>query len=107
MNDGKYIRPPDAADKLDAAQRRYIQSKKGKAALRRYFQGRGKEAIRRYHNSEKGKAALARTQQKYYHKRKTELQVAEACTRYLQQNPGKTVEDFLKEMQNGQDISSR
>lgn len=69
------------ADSLDESQRRYIHSKKGKAALRRYFQ------------SDKGKEAFRRD----YQRRKRELELVRAYLAWLKTNPNRTVEDFLSE----------
>ena len=61
----------DAADNIDAAQRRYFQS-------------------------EKGKAALAKTQGKYYHdKKKPQLEMVKAFKDWKEQHPDGTVEEFL------------
>ena len=61
------------------------------------------EAAKRYFQSEKGKAALKRTQGKYYHeKKKPENKLAKAYKVWTQDNPGRTVEDFLNGL-NGQD----
>jgi len=70
---------PDWEDPLDKAKKRYFDSEKGKAALKRYFQ------------SDKGKAAFKRQYQKQ--------KLARLCKEWLEQNPGKTVEDFLREIQ--------
>lgn len=75
----------DAADKLDAAQRRYFKTEKGKRALKKYAQ------------SEKGKGALRDAQKRHYDKTKREKELAEACRLFLAADPGKTVADFLKE----------
>ena len=72
IDDEDYV---DPADKIDEAQRRYMRTPKGKAALKK-------------------------TQAKYYHgKAKPQLKLTAACSEYLQDNPDKTVEDFLKEFQ--------
>ena len=62
------------------------------------------EATKRYLNSEKGKAALKQTQNKYYQeKRKPKRELAKAYAIWIQANPGRTVEDFLKEMNGRED----
>jgi len=84
-----------AANKLDDAQRKYFSSEKGKDALRRYF------------GSEQGKQALRRAQATYYRKQKALLEFAKQCEEWLEQNPGKTVEDFLEGIQNEQNSDNR
>lgn len=120
--DGKYIRAPNSADKIDAAQQRYFKSKKGKEAIQRYLQSdAGEAAKKRYFDSEKGKAALKRYAEseggrealrkaafKYYHdKKKPERELVQLCVAFLEKNPDKTIEDFIGEVSGGQDTSSR
>ena len=70
----------DAADKIDAAAKRYFQS-------------------------EKGKAALKRTQGKYYQeKKKPERELAKTYGQWLKTHPDKSVEDFLKETTDGRAV---
>lgn len=55
-------------------------------------------AKKKYFSTKKGKEALKRAQSKYYHgKKKPENELARAFQEWLEQNPGKTVEDFLNE----------
>lgn len=95
----KYLRPPDAADKVDAAQRKYFRSERGKAAQKRWRDSEGgKEALKRYLRSDKGKEALKRAQLKYYNdKGRTGNALAKAYLEWLEANPNGTAEDFLKE----------
>lgn len=90
-----------AQQKIEEAAERYWKSEKGKAVQKRYnLTSQGKEAQTRYLQSEKGKAALLR----YYlsekgtetRKRRTELQnLLNQCNKFLEENPDKTIEDFL------------
>lgn len=72
--------PEDAYAKIEEAQRKYFSSPKGKKVKRRYFQ------------SEKGKEA----QHNYYERKTARNRFTEECVTFLQDNPGKTVEDFLQ-----------
>ena len=75
-----YYSDDSFADSLDEAQRKYITSPKGKAALKRYAQSdKGKENFRRY-----------------YQKKKKEGQVVEFFLKWQKDNPTKSLEDFLK-----------
>jgi hypothetical protein len=96
----------DAYDKIERAKKKYNSSEKGKAAINRYFSSeKGKEARKRYLNSEKGREALLR----YYNSEKAKtarerrqalLKLFRRADKYLKENPGKTIEDFLKEINN-------
>ena len=78
---------PNYEDPLEKAKKKYIGSKKGRAALKRYF------------DSDKGKKALKKARSRHYEQKvKPEAKLAEACTTFLKNNPSKTVEDFLKEV---------
>jgi hypothetical protein len=88
MSDEELLKK-DAADRIEEAQRRYFKSEKGRASQRRYIK------------SEKGKKTLSKVQKDYYQRKKEKEAFAEACIQYLQDNPDKTVHDFLKEYQNG------
>jgi len=100
----------DTADKIDATNRRYLKSEKGKQAQKRYLSSdKGKEAINNYLMSEKGKAAQLRYRLSekgtlaQEHQRVLRKLLRQAAN-YLDRNPGKTLEDFLttlKEASNG------
>lgn len=93
-------------DPLDKAKQRYFKSKKGRKAQRRYHQSEaGKTASRRYFSSEKGKMvqlryALSPKGQLVQECKRRDRTLARALSRYLKEHPGKTVEDFLKEVRN-------
>lgn len=92
----------DAADKIDASRRKYSRSDKRKEAQDRYEESdKGQSTLIRYNQSEK--ARLIR--QKYYYTGKGQLRHKEdnerkkqmrIIAKFLQDNPGKTVEDYLK-----------
>ena len=91
----------DSYSKIEKSNRRYLSSEKGKTAKRRYdLSEKGKEARDRYLKSEKGQAALLR----YYlsdkgaetRQRRNEInQLIAQCTKFLAENPGRTIQDFL------------
>lgn len=90
-------------DTTDKAKKKYFKSKKGKEALKKYREsGKGKEAQERYQNSELGMQARLR----YYYSekgtkvRRSQQEMQKLLRRYasyLEDNPGKTIEDFLKD----------
>lgn len=100
-------RPPtynlETVEKLEAAQRKYWKSEKGKRALRNYAESpKGQKAIRKYQNSEKGKL----TRQRYYQTDKGKAahlsqneqdKLFRLFIRWEKSHPGKTMTDFLKE----------
>lgn len=86
-SDKKYQKGPAGK----ATQERYQKSQKGKDAKRRYFQTeKGKMAVLKYYLSEKGKS-----------RRRAKGRVnslLSACNKFLEENPTKTVEDFLAQL---------
>jgi len=93
--------------KTPEAQILYSQSEKGKAQQEAWRHSQeGLERLRRYDQSPKGKLA----KRKYYygpkgqaaHKRhKTKVAGFKSLEKWLKDNPGKTLQDFLKETQSG------
>lgn len=83
---------PDHEDPLDKAKKKYANSPKGKAAHRRAVKG----PVKRYLQTDKGKKALKKH---YEEKVKPQMALAKACKQWLKEHPGKTVEDYLKEVQ--------
>jgi len=91
--------------KMEEASRRYQGSEKGKAVKKKYDSSpKGKGARERYLRSEKGQMALLR----YYlsdkgvetRQRTKELnQLLSQCKTFLEDNPTKTVGDFLQTLQ--------
>ena len=94
--------PKDTYTPVEEAQKRYLNSEKGKSAVKRYQQSEsGKAAQRRYLESEKGKAALLR----YYlsEKAQTQREQKSAMVKlfrkleaFLKFHPDKTTEDFFE-----------
>lgn len=95
-----------AADKIDAAIRKYNKSIKRRNAQRR-FEGTegGKATIEKYQDSEKFKLS----QQKYYHskkgqkahkKRRAVVKDFRDAEKWLKEHPGSSYKDYLKEQQN-------
>jgi len=92
----------EAADKIDAATRKYNKSPKRREAQRKYeAKKKGQAAIEKYQDSEKFKLGL----QKYYFSSKGQeahqrrgvvLKDYRKAAKWLADNPGKTYEDFLK-----------
>jgi len=83
-----YYSNDDFAESLDESQRRYLKTDKGKAALKRYAQ------------SDKGKA----NQKRYYQKKKATQQLIELFRSWVEEHPGKTIEDFLQETANDRTV---
>jgi len=91
--------------KTPEAQILYSQSEKGKAQQEAWRHSQeGLERLRRYDQSPKGKLA----KRKYYygpkgqaaHKRhKVKVTKFKSLKKWLEDNPGKTIQDFLKEVQ--------
>ena len=94
----------EAADRIDATQKRYSRGEKNKAAQRRYRGSpRGRAAQQKFTLTEKFKLAY----QKYYYSDKGQaahlarrelVKDFRVAARWLRDNPGKTFEDFLKEV---------
>lgn len=62
------------------------------------------KAKQKYFSTEKGRGALKKAQAKYYRRKtKPKNEVAKACAEWLEQNPDKTVEDYINE----QSLNSR
>ena len=74
----------DTYDRIEEAKRKYFRSEKGKAAFRRYY------------DSEKGQMRRRRLKM-------LDL-LAKECSTFLQDNPDKTVEDFLNQIQGGNNV---
>lgn len=95
----------DSATRLEEAQLRYSRSEKGRTKRKeRRSTETYKTEQKRFFHSEKGKA----TQLKYRSspkgvvgkdKRDSVCKLTQACADYLEQNPDKTVQDFLNETQ--------
>lgn len=104
MDDRIPSRQEIAQQKIEEAAERYWKSEKGRAVQKKYnLTSLGKEARTRYLKSEKGKAALL----KYYlsekgletRERQAELRkLLTQCEKYLSENPDKTIEDFLTQL---------
>jgi len=96
-----------AADKVDEAQRKYNKSPKFKAALKRYRStDKGQAANRRFAQSEKSKLVNQRyrfsEKGRSAHETRSKLvKDFRAVARWLKDNPGKTMDDYLKEKFNG------
>lgn len=99
--------PNDSYSKLEEAQKRYLNSEKGKTAVKRYKQSeKGKDAQQRYLQSERGQAALLR----YYLSEKAQTQRQQRAAllklfrrldKILGLNPDKSIEDALNEIGGG------
>ncbi len=89
---------------IDKYMKKYLASAKGKAARDKYNKsGKGKAARERYLNSEKGKAAalkyrLSKKGKKTQDKQRSKTGVLKECSKWLENNPGKTPQDFFKEV---------
>lgn len=93
-----------AADKLDAARRRWSKTPKRKEAQRRYEEKeKGQATIKKYQQTEKFKLSV----QKYYFskkgqdahlKRRKLVKDFRQAAKWLKEHPGKTYEDYLKEL---------
>ena len=91
----------DSYSRIEKANKKYLNSELGKAAVKRYMSSDlGKKARQRYLKSEKGQMALLR----YYLSEKgvTTRQHRNEITKlfvhlskYLKENPDKNIEDFL------------
>ena len=94
----------ESADKIDQAQKKYNRSPKRRAAQRRYEgKEKGQEALGKYQDTEKFRLA----QQKYYYtdkgqeahqRRRGTLKDFRRIQRWLQEHPGKTYEDYTREV---------
>jgi hypothetical protein len=94
----KYLRATDAADKINEAQRKYFQTEKGKQARSRYQRSElGRTANREWAKTDAGKFVQTKAQRKYYLKKKAEREIAKAFQVWSVDNPGKTIEDFMRE----------
>lgn len=95
----------EAANKLDASQRKYNKTPKLRAAQKRYKETpKGKAAQQKYTQSEKFKLAC----QKYYCSDKGQVSYLgrrqlvkdfRGLARWLKNNPGKTFDDWSKEQE--------
>jgi len=94
----------DSYSKIEESNKRYLNSEKGKQAKRRYdLSDKGREARGRYLESEKGQAALLRyylsekgATTRQHHNEMTKLFIQ--LNKYLEENPNKTIEDFLSSL---------
>jgi len=91
----------DPAEKIDKAIKKYKQSEKGKQAQEKYFNSdKGKKARDAYLKSEKGQAALLRYRlspkgQEAYKKYSNLKGFLRKAAKYMEENPGSTLDDFL------------
>ncbi len=89
------------ADRMDATEKRYRSSEKGKDAQKRYLSSKkGRNSQRIYLNSEKGLAAqlryrLSEKGMSTTQKRQQLAKLADQAITFLEENPDKTVEDYL------------
>lgn len=87
---------------FELAQDKYGQSEKGKANAKKWNSSEsGVSAREKYLDSEKGKMAQLRyylsDRGKTTRQRRNELQkLMRQCANYIEENPGKTVDDFLQ-----------
>lgn len=87
-------------EKTKESQKRYLNSEKGKKVTKKYLLSeKGKEAREKYLQSEKGKAAklrylLSEKGAQYVEKQSRKLKLAYQCTKWLRDNPDKTIVDF-------------
>jgi len=92
-----------AADRLDAATRRYNKSPKRKKAQKKYGEtDKGKVTAEKYQDTEKFHLALqkyylSKKGQQAYQKRGTIVKDFRKATKWLKGHPGMTYEDYLKE----------
>ena len=99
------VKERDPADKLEDAYQKYIHSEKGKEALKRHLNSdESKEARRRYSHSEAGKAAqlryrLSEKGKETYKRGRATVRALRECQKWLEENPGKTPQDFLAQIQ--------
>lgn len=90
----------ESADKIDRTFKKYRQSDKGKEAVERYRTSeKGKETREKYTSTEKGKLTLKKYYespkgQKAHAKRRQKVQGFRDAQRWLEENPGKTFEDY-------------
>ncbi len=97
----------DSQEKIENANKRYLDSDKGKAAVEKYLNSeKGKEARKKYFGSEAGKAA----QLKYQLSEKGQAQkdrvqffnhLITNYNKWLKSNPEGSLEQFLVENSNG------
>jgi len=101
----------DPAEKIDAAQRRYNKSEKGRVAHKKHQQSeKGKGTASRYAKSEKGKLS----KEKYRHspkgkafqnKKNENEKMLRRAHKWLKDNPGKTFNDFLKLQKESEELN--
>ena len=92
----------DSFDKLSETERRYNQSEKGKAVIkRRNHSPEGKESRKKYLESEKGKTAqlryyLSSKGQETRQQKNETNKVLRRWAKWKLENPEGTIEEFLK-----------
>lgn len=107
-SEGKHlVDAVEAADKIDAAHRKYSRSEKARANQRKYNKSEaGRASFKRITKTEKYKIA----QRKFYYspkgiearlRRQEKVKDFKQIEKWLKANPGKTVEDYWKEKDNG------
>lgn len=101
--EGQHRAGADAADKIDSNHDKYLQTDKGKAALKRYRESdKGKAARQRHEETDKSKLTKA----KYYRSEKGQMahnkykdrqKLLTRIKNWIDENPGKTSTDYFKE----------
>ena len=82
------------SDKGKEKQKNWRETEEGQQHIRDYMKSpKGKLALRKYYYGPKGQAA--------HRRHKTKVVGFKVIEKWLRSNPGKTIEDFLKENQNG------
>jgi len=85
----------DQSIKGKSSKKRYALSQKGKDNQKRYSKtGKARSALRKYYNSEKGQEGVKTRAETIQEFKKIQI--------WLRTNPGKTVEDYLKENQSNE-----
>jgi len=105
----KKVSKEDAADKIDRAQQKYHKTDKAKQVKKKYWATpKGKTTRKKYAESEKKKL----TQRKYYYStkgqegidRRREKKVNfQRIQKWLEENPGKTYDDAVKELESDEE----
>ena len=96
----------ESIEKLEKAQKKYRKSEKGKDTRRRYLESKkGQEATERHQRSTKFKLSKQKYQESQKGKKSLEDQGARKklwrkAAKWLQDNPGKTLDDYIKEVGN-------
>ncbi len=96
----------DAQGKIEDANKRYLDSEKGRAALEKYLNSKkGKASRKKYFDSEKGKASMLKYQLSEKGKNLKDRvsffnHLITDYNRWLKSNPDGTIEAFLLEISN-------